>query len=189
MPTPSKGPRLWLRKERRDGRGRITHPSIYVIRDGIHQESTGCGRDDRHGAERCLEAYLNRKHLAAARKGARDPDQIPVADVLALYGSDIVPGHARPRESAQRLGRLLKFFGNKMLSGINGHLCRSYVRGRSTETAARRDLEDLRAAIIHHRKEGHCHKIVSVVLPERPVGRERWLTRSEAAKLLWTAWR
>src|SRR5262249_59549582 len=73
MPTPSKGPRLWRRKERRDGRGRITHPSIYVIRDGIHQESTGCGRDDRLGAERCLEAYLNRKHLAAANKGARDP--------------------------------------------------------------------------------------------------------------------
>jgi len=30
---------------------------------------------------------------------------------------------------------------------------------------------------------------VSVVLPEKPVGGERWLTRSEAAKLLWTAWR
>ena len=32
-------------------------------------------------------------------------------------------------------------------------------------------------------------RIVSVVLPERPVGRQRWLTRSEAAKMLISAWR
>ena len=60
---------------------------------------------------------------------------------------------------------------------------------RTTRTAARNDLETLRAAINHHRQEGHCDKIVSVVLPEKPLGRERWCTRSEAAKLLLTAWR
>jgi integrase len=76
-----------------------------------------------------------------------------------------------------------------MLSEINGESCRLYIKGRSTETAARRELEDLRAAINHHRREGHCQKIISVVLPDRPVGRERWLTRPEAARLLWTAWR
>ena len=47
----------------------------------------------------------------------------------------------------------------------------------------------LRAAINFHREEGHCDRIVSVTLPEKPVGRERWLTRNEAAKLIWTAWR
>jgi integrase len=58
-----------------------------------------------------------------------------------------------------------------------------------TEAAARRELEDLRAAINHHRREGLCSEIVSVVLPSRGVGRERWLTRSEAARLLRAAWR
>ena len=58
-----------------------------------------------------------------------------------------------------------------------------------TAAAARRELEDLRAAINHHRREGLCSEIVSVALPEKPLPREGWLTRSEAARLLWAAWR
>jgi integrase len=189
MPTAGKGPRLWLRGARRDKRGRITHRAVWLILDGSHQESTECGRDDRGGAEKQLEAYLNRKHLAQAKVGARDPDQIPVADVLALYGADVAPAHSRPRETAQRINRLLAFFGDKMLSDIDGNLCRAFVKSRTTPTAARDDLTVLRAAINYHREEGRCEKIVSVVLPEKPVGRDRWLTRPEAAKLLFAAWR
>jgi hypothetical protein len=59
----------------------------------------------------------------------------------------------------------------------------------ASRAAARRELEDLRAAIGHHRSEGLCREIVSVVLPERGHPRERWLTRSEAARLIWAAWR
>ena len=58
-----------------------------------------------------------------------------------------------------------------------------------TAGAARRELEDLRAAINHHRREGLCSEIVSVALPPRTEARERWLTRSEAAQMLWAAWR
>jgi integrase len=83
----------------------------------------------------------------------------------------------------------LAFFGDKMLSAINGDLCREFVKIRSTPTAAREDLATLRAAINYHREEGHCEKIVSVTLPEKPVARERWLTRSEAARIVWAAWR
>jgi integrase len=54
---------------------------------------------------------------------------------------------------------------------------------------ARRDLEDLRAAINHHAKEGFHRGVVRVVLPEKGLPRERWLSRQEAAKLLWTCWR
>ena len=189
MPAEYKGPRLWLRKARRDRRGRTTHRAVWLILDGEYQESTGCGRDDRVGAETALETYLASKRVKATRARPRDPDQIPVADVLALYGTEVASGHARPRETAQRIERLLAFFGDKMLSAINGNLCREFVKTRSTPTAAREDLVVLRSAINHHREEGHCEKIVSVVLPDKPVGRQRWCTRSEAAKLLWAAWR
>jgi hypothetical protein len=37
--------------------------------------------------------------------------------------------------------------------------------------------------------KGLCSEVVSVVLPEKPAPRERWLARSEAARLLWAAWR
>jgi integrase len=188
MPARSKGARLWLRKARRR-RGRITHAAVWIIRDGEHQQSTGCGPDDRVGAERDLEAYLNRKHAKQAKKSARDPDQIPVADVLNLYAEQVAPSHARPKETAQKIDRLLAFFGATTLADINGDLCREYAAGSSTPSMAREDLIVLRSAINHHREEGHCHKVVSVVLPKKAASREVWCTRSQVANLIWTAWR
>jgi hypothetical protein len=100
-----------------------------------------------------------------------------------------VPTTGRPREYAQKIARLLDFFGEKKLSDINGGLCREFAKTRSTPCAAREDLIVLRAAINFHREEGHCAAIVGVVLPDKAVSRERWCTRSEIAKLIWTAWR
>jgi integrase len=85
--------------------------------------------------------------------------------------------------------RLSAYFGDKMLSDINGPLCRDYADAQNTDTMARRDLEELRAAINHHRHEGLHDRIVSVVIPPRRPARERWLTRDEAAKLICAAWR
>jgi integrase len=75
-----------------------------------------------------------------------------------------------------------------MLSDVNGDLCRDFVRSRTTPTAARDDLTVLRAAINHHRAEGHCDRIVGVVMPSKPVAKDLWMTRSQAAQLLWSAW-
>ena len=76
-----------------------------------------------------------------------------------------------------------------MLSEVTGEMCRAYVAQRTTDAAARRELEDLRAAINYHRREGLHDKIVSVVLPDERPARERWLTLSEAARLIRSAWR
>lgn len=84
---------------------------------------------------------------------------------------------------------LLGFFGDKRLSQINGDLCRKYAAQRSSMTAARRELEDLRAAINHYQSEGHIRQRIKVWLPKRSPSRERWLTRGEAAKLILSAWR
>jgi hypothetical protein len=45
------------------------------------------------------------------------------------------------------------------------------------------------AAINHHRQEGLCSEVVGVALPEKSQAREGWLTRDQAARLLWAAWR
>src|SRR5262249_47655722 len=95
----------------------------------------------------------------------------------------------RPKEALARITRLGVYFGNKTLADINGKLCRAYVKDRSKMSAAREELILLRAAINFHREEGHCDRIVSVTLPEKSPGRERWLTRNEAATLIWRAWR
>jgi integrase len=115
--------------------------------------------------------------------------QIPVADVIALYVRDIVDHHARPKETKSRLNAILDLFGNNVLADINGDLCRQFVAVMASDNSARRALEDFRAAIRHHRKEGKCSDVVEIVMPTRPPHRERWLTRSEAARLISRAWR
>lgn len=107
---------------------------------------------------------------------------------MSVYARDVAPNHARPAETAQRMEALLDYFGSMKLSQVNGNTCRTYAK-RRTHGAARRELEDLRSAINHYHREGHVLKIVKVTLPKRSAARERWLTRSEAAKLLLFAWR
>ena len=185
----ARAPNFWLRKAQYDRSGKLSHAAVWLIKDGKHRESTGCGLGDDREAEKALAAYIARKHLAQAESGLRPPAVIPVGDVLALYARDVAPEHARPSETGQRIAALLSFFGDKVLSDINGQLCRAYVAHRGTDGAARRELEDLRAAINHHRREGLCSAIVEVVLPAAAGPRERWLTRSEAARLVLAAWR
>lgn len=177
MSRRSKPPRLWFRPARADGRG-----AAYFILDRGKQISTGFGIDGLAGAEKALVRYLNSKRLD--RPSSRDPEEILIDDVLTRYVRDVAKDHARPHETAIRIRHLSAFFGGQPLSYITGETCRRYAETRSTLNAARRELEDLRAAINHHRTEGLCDKIVSVVLPSRRQPRERWLTRSEAARLV-----
>ena len=177
---------MWLRPARPD----VGRESNWLILDGTVQRGTGCGPSDIAGAEKALAAYLTEKHTVAATSGdARDPAVIPINDVLALYVRDMVARHARPAETAKRIQFLRAFWGGRRLSEVTGAECRIYVRSRTTSAAARRELEELRAAINHHRREGLHDKILSVVLPEKSLPRERWLTRDEAAKLILGAWR
>jgi integrase len=180
VPRHSKGPRLWLRPARTDGTA-----SAWFVLDGPRQRGTGLGpRASEREKETALAAYLAEKHTADVSTGSRDPTQILVADVLAKYVRDKPVDY----ETTMRVRALQKFWGAMTLSRVTGDNCRAYAATR-TPGAARRELEDFRAAINHHRREGLHDKIVSVVLPEKPGARERWLTKVEAAHLIRTAWR
>ncbi|WP_448043733.1 site-specific integrase [Bradyrhizobium liaoningense] len=189
MPRRAKGPRLWLRPARRDDTGQITHEPAWFILDGPIQRGTGLGlgatADEKEAA---LSDYLDQKHVDVRSSGIKDPSQIEVNDVLILYGKDKIPKHSDPDKTKSRIGFLHAFWSGKMLSEVTGKTCRDYAATRP-EQAARRELEDLRAAIIYHRKEGLHDRIVSVVLPDKSPPRERWLTREEAALLIRSAWR
>lgn len=207
MPRTGKGPRLYLEPEELDKAGRIVRRSSWVVRDGSRKLRTGCAPQDREGAERFLGEYITSKYRPD-RTGDRHPSQILIADVLAIYLTDKGPDSAREAELKQRILTLEEWWGGKTLAEVNGTSCRAYVTHRCsqpwkaakpkeggppprmvTAAAARRELEDLRAAINYHRTEGLCSEIVAVSLPDKPAARERWLTRSEAARLIWAAWR
>lgn len=190
MPKRSKGPRLCIEPARpRRGR-RPAEPARWVIRDGQRKRSTGIRAGKAgipQGAKDALRDYLNSQ--AAPRIRDRDPTAVAIADVIATYIEDVAPHHARPKETAQRLETVLDFFGDDNLDKLNKARCEEYEAARGYLGVARRELEDLRAAVRHHWEKGLCSSLTPVVLPERGESRERWLTRQEAARLLLAAWR
>jgi integrase len=130
-----------------------------------------------------------------------------VTDVLAIYAEEVVPGHARPHKTAERIATLADWWAGKTLAQVTGRVCREYAAHRKaqpwksakpgatgnaprmvTDGGVRRELEDLRAAINYHRSEGYCRELIEVWLPAQGKKRERWLRRKEVALLLWTMW-
>ncbi|MDQ2079525.1 site-specific integrase [Xanthobacteraceae bacterium Astr-EGSB] len=190
MPRRAKGPRLWPQPARRDPSGKVIEQSVWCIRDGKRKISTGIGAGEAGPpaeAERALAEYIAGK--ATPRIRDRDPAAVEIASVVAIYTEDVVERHSRPKETGARLGRILDFFGSDTLDTLNKKRCLDYVAHRGHQAAARRELEDLRAAIRHHWEAGLCTALTPVVLPERGEARERWLTRKEAARLVAAAWR
>jgi integrase len=187
MPRRSKGPRLELRPERRDAAGRVTHRATWRIRDGARDISTGCAEHDVEAAERKLAQYIAAKHEPSRK--LRDIERIEIADVLLVYLQDCRERQRNKKQFDRRIKRLNQWWGAKKLSDVTGDSCRAYQRSRGNSGGARRDLEDLRAGINHHAREGLHRGEVRVLLPPKGPPRDRWLTRKEAAQLLWVCWR
>jgi integrase len=187
MPAQRKGARLWLRPARRDKSGRIIGRATYLILDGGRHHPTGCFAGEAECAERKLAEYIAAKYQTPRKE--RELESISVADVLSIYIDDCAPKAETARNKFDgRMARLNEFWGAKKLSEVTAATCRAYAEERK-QGGARRDLEDLKAAINHHAEEGYHRSIVKVTLPPPGLPRDRWLTRSEAAKLLWTCWR
>jgi hypothetical protein len=140
MPRRSKGPRLWLQPARRGKTGRILEGAVWVIRDGRIKRSTGSGPREITKAEGAFAAYLNQK--VAPRVRDRDSASVDLATVIAIYVEDVAHKHARPKETAARLGRILDHFGAKRLNYLNKKTCEEYVAARGHVAAARRELEE-----------------------------------------------
>lgn len=186
MPRPRSRPRLWLRPARYRG-SKLIAKATWIILDGGKHIATGCAQGEVDRAERALSEYIAAKYAPARQD--RELSRIDIADVLNIYVDDKTPTDADQRKKfVGRVNRLTEFWGGKMLIEVTGASCKSYaaLRGRG---GARRDLEDLRAAINHHASLGYHRGIVAVTLPEKGDPRDRWLTRSEAAKILWVCWR
>jgi integrase len=202
MSRTSKGPRLYKRSARKKD-GVIVKHAVWVIRDGGKEVSTGVvgspGESSApKAAEEALSQYLIKKHRPDRK--AREIEDIPISDVLSIYLEDQVDTSkpqeemtAKERHLVQTIGRLNKFWGGKNLTGINTAEGKKYVAHRvkdgGGQGGARRDLEILRAAINHHGNENLHYGKVSVWLPDKGEARERWLTRAEAAVMVWKAYR
>jgi integrase len=177
---------LWLRPARRKS-GRLVAKAVWIIVDGDRHVATGCLKDQAGEAEQRLAAYIADKYQPS--RHAQDIDQIDIADVLSVYLEDCGPRMADQPKLERAIGRLNDYWGGKMLSEVTAAECRAYARSRGKTGGTRTDLETLRAAINHHAKENLHYGTVRVTLPPKGPPRDRWLTRDEAARLVWACWR
>ena len=171
MPRRKSPPRLYLDRKR----------AQWVIRDGQSFIRTGVAATDVDRAEKALGEYLADKYEP---KAAADPF---IADVLAAYSRDLVP-HMRSASSVTYfISALDRWWGERRVTEINSRTCRAYASTRPP-SSGRSELEKLAAALQHwHKEYGPLHVIPSLTMPPKPAPRDRWLTKPEAARLLWAA--
>jgi integrase len=206
MPRPSKGPRLELQT----GEGRS---SKWIIRDGAKNISTRCDECDRATAETRLAEYILKKHDPNEGINANDPNSTKIADILSVEMTRIAATampQLRKNELITVCQNMGNWFGHRVVGNLNGELQERYAAERKrfvmklvdgkrisvatdipAPIAAYRDLKILAAAVnrFFKKKVGGVVTAFSPTLPDAPEARERWLTRDEAAKLIWAAWR
>lgn len=175
MPRPNTGPRLkWI--ERRQ--------SYYIVwyEQGA-QRLRATGFVDRRQAETALAAFIGLSHRKP--DAPREPGAILISDVLSIYGEGHAPKAADPARIGYAIDALLPFWGGLTVADVTEAQCERYAnqRGRAPATV-RRELTTMRAAINYAVRTQHLARAVPVKLPDKPQGRDRWLTHSEAARLL-----
>lgn len=176
MPRPAKGPRLVSSAK---------SPFYYIADTGIRAFSTGC--TSRPEAEKALSEYVARKHRTSA---SNSPENITCGEVLAIYAEEHAPTVADPERIGYAIEALLTFWGELKLSNVKSETCRRYGKYRErAQSTIRRELGCLQAAINYAHREGYVTEAPVVTLPEKPDAKTRWLTRSEAARLIWSAYR
>lgn len=178
MPRPAEPPRLYLRTDK-DGR------KVWIIRDRNRDRRTGCAESERDAAEKRLAEYISEKHQERPAKGGRS-DTVSLAEVMRVYVMEHAPTTASPKLIAEHIAGLADFWGPRKVSEIKGATCRKFAETRKP-SMARRQLETLRAAVNYFHKEYGLDPVPAFTLPTKHRPRERWLTRSEAARLLWAA--
>ena len=202
MRRSKSGAHLLLRKPRRPGERRR-----WVIIDdtgGCRREtSTGAFEQDRATAEKALADYLAKKHVP--QFGAGRPAEILITDMLAFYAeTQAARGSCHPN-LAGSLINLGKFFADKRVSELTPKLCDQYVDWRVRQgdargsnkrkqkaptprllkaTTARNDLIVLAAAQRYCWRNHKLTQFVPITKPPASKARLRFLTTSEAARLL-----
>ncbi|WP_170421316.1 integrase [Ruegeria arenilitoris] len=193
MPQHAKGPRLYRRKD----------TQIYIIRDtGRGEKSTGT-RDSKE-AERQLAIYIANKNRPC---DLTTSDEMTIAQALDIYATEHAPSVADPARIAYAIEALVPYWGELPVSSISRKNCLAYGRSRQKVTkrdpmtdevletrpvargTVRKELGTLSAAINYCLDEKYLKSAPKIHLPQKSEPKDRWLTRSEAAQLLWAAWR
>lgn len=109
-----------------------------------------------------------------------------MGDALTIYATERASHVADPARIGYAIDALARFWGALPIAAIKGETCRRYSRERGVaDGTVRRELGVLRAALKHCASEGYLISAPTVVLPDAPPPKDRWLTRSDVARMVW----
>ena len=177
MPKENRGPHLHWRKDR----------SQWVIRwfEGGRErkKATGCGRGERAEAEAALGRHL--LEIETKQDGPRRPTDRIFDDVLTGYAKERAPHTKHQERIAYAIDALLPFWSGRAVSEITETSCREYTLSRSVSNGTViRELGVLKAALQWDVDHNRLERAPKIWMPKRPPPKDRWLTRSEAARLI-----
>jgi integrase len=205
MPRPNRGPRLDL--VRKKGWTRSIWYIKWTESGRKYERATPYDATDPRSAREFFENWLYQRRRAA-RTGPGDPDQVRIPDILDDYAREHGREIQSPTTLALSIEPLRVFFiadtmGTATTERIKAywvwrreHSIRAVNRERTEVEIVNRGVADgtiirelagtLRPAIQHAIKQ---RRLVPgayyVPVPPTPPGRDYWITRSEAARLLW----
>lgn len=171
MPKRNRGYFLAWRPERGEWEIR------WYVRGQRKRHSTG--EADRDKAEEYKQEFENRQKRRAVSR--------LIDDVLDDYQNEHAPHVSKPSDIANCVLNLLTFFEDLSVDEVTKGKCQEYALLRKKQVSnatIRKDLEILRAALNHDKREGRIKDVPYVWMPDKGEAKDRWLTRKEVAALL-----
>ena len=179
MARRNSGPKLRWRAERNEW------VITWTEQGCTRKRSTGTA--SREEAETILGEWLCTR---GRRSGPRDPSQVYVTDMLADYASGRGAKVASSRVIGCAVDAMTPFWIGCTGADITPEACERYAEWRDrSENTVRRELNVLATAVNSAFKNGRITRAVPVVLPAKPPGKTRWLSRDEVAAVLRAAFR
>lgn len=194
------GPRLRLRKE--PGYTVPIYTILWTEHGRTRKKSTG--EQDFGSAQAAFEEWLGERRRAGKPR-TTDPSQVRVADVIADYMAEHGEEVASPETLAGCCDPLRLFFASDTVASLTTGRIKEYWawrRAHSITTRADESIAEvaggagagtiirelagaLRPAIKHAIEQKRLAAgVYHIPVPPRPQGRDYWITRAEAARLL-----
>ena len=178
---------------------------IYRIEwtEGGRTRRRSTGESDLGRAEAAFTAWLQERGAGRERRG--DPAEVHVTDILDAYQRERGPETAAPATLAYACDPLRHFFARDVIADLTAERVKAYWAWRRVYSVATEDDErqhivtggakdgtiirelagTLRPAIQHAiNRKRLSPGVYHIPVPQRPAGRQAWITRSEAARLL-----
>jgi integrase len=206
MPRAAKPPHLVYIKPKYT-EGKLAARGYWAIKHRTKLVSTGCSLEQRDEAEgKRLEyevalyaAQPTADIVAEHGRGVRD---VLVVDLIAFYVQRReawieAKTRDRKRDYLNTVERLLRFWDGKTVYDINERSIKAYqatarVGSPLSNNHTRREMQDLKAMVLYGIAKNLCDlngHVIDWELPSPPEPRTEFYTRSEIAKLVWTAWK